>query len=73
MRQSSLWGNPHKNVITPQKVDEKILLRDGRNAEGGNAMLPLGCFPLWGTEGVTFITFLKKNTTFDRISAEQEI
>jgi hypothetical protein len=34
-------------------------------------MLPLGCLPLWGREGVTLIAFFKRMKS-DRISAEPE-
>ena len=39
----------------PQKVSEKPSGKKGRK-KGVKGMFPLGCFPLWGREGVIFIT-----------------
>jgi hypothetical protein len=35
------------------------ILYEKRRAEGVKGMHPLGCLPLWETEGVTLITFQK--------------
>jgi hypothetical protein len=42
---------------------------------GVKGILPLGCLPLWGREGVTLIpsSKCKKNMGSDRISPEQII
>ena len=47
----------------------------GEMERGVKGMLPLGCFPRWGKEGVTLITFskCKKNMDSDRISTEQKL
>ena len=46
-----------KNAIVPQKGDEKFPLETEEMERGVKGMLPLGCLPLWGREGVTFIAF----------------
>ena len=43
-----------KITITPQKVDKKFSI-ETEGMKGVKGMLPLGCLPLWGREGVTLI------------------
>jgi hypothetical protein len=42
-------------VIAPRKVDENT------SKVGVKGVLPLGCFPLWGREGVTLIATAEIN------------
>ena len=54
-----------KNAITPQKVDENT------SKVGVKGVLPLGCLPLWGREGVTLIAAAEINlVTGKRISSK---
>jgi hypothetical protein len=41
----------------PQKVDENLLLKN----KGVKGMLPLGCLPLWGSEGVILVPAAENN------------
>ncbi len=43
-----------KNVTAYQKIN-KNFLGNSRNEKGVKGMLPLGCLPLWGSEGVILI------------------
>jgi hypothetical protein len=66
-------GNPEKNAIAPQKGDEKFPLESGEIERGVKGMLPLGCLPRWGREGVSLTTSskCKKYKGSKRISPEQ--
>jgi hypothetical protein len=46
-------------MILTQKVN-------GKNEKGGQGVLPLGCLPLWGREGVTLIIPQTKYQAFKR-------
>ena len=59
------YGIP-QNAIAPQKVDENI-------SKGVKGILPLGCLPHWGREGVTLIAAAEINlVTEKRISAKRK-
>jgi hypothetical protein len=49
-----------KNAWIPQKVDLKKPSVNEKIAKGGKGVLPLGCLPLWGREGVTLTTNIKQ-------------
>jgi hypothetical protein len=42
-------------MLLSQKVNGNL-----RSNEGVKGMLPLGCFPLWGREGVTLTSVTKE-------------
>jgi hypothetical protein len=48
-----------KITLAPHKVDEKFSFETGEIIKGVNGMLPLGCFPRWGREGVTLKVSVK--------------
>jgi len=51
------WGQ-QKNAVVPQEVDVKFSWK-WEKYWGVKGMLPLGCLPLWGREGVTLIASSK--------------
>jgi hypothetical protein len=49
-----------KNVLDKKlwiflKIFTRISRVNGRNEKGVKGMPPLGCLPLWGSEGITFL------------------
>ncbi len=49
-----------------EKLIWKISLENSnkKKSEGGQGVLPLGCLPLWGREGVTLINKLKRGIVY---------
>jgi hypothetical protein len=53
----ALGASPRTLEATPDAIATKGVFT---NKKGVTGALPLGCFPLWGREGVTLILFLKE-------------
>jgi len=49
------FSNIPKKIRVFPKMLPRISQRNGINEKGVKGMLPLGCLPLWGSEGVTLI------------------
>ena len=56
-----------KNAIALWRLTRDSLLEREKERDGVKEILPLGCLPLWGREGVTLIAFFKRMES-DRIS-----